>query len=81
MIGCGVTKVVVSGHKDFKAGDLVWGMNGWEEYSLISDPDLLININHPELPLSYYTGIFGTSPVFHNIFIKLSEEHPNSDYK
>lgn len=59
MIGYGVSKVVVSGHKDFKAGDLVWGMIGWEEYSLISDPDFLIKINHPELPLSYYTGILG----------------------
>ncbi|KAF3321751.1 2-alkenal reductase (NADP(+)-dependent)-like protein [Carex littledalei] len=59
MIGYGVSKVVVSGHKDLKAGDLVWGMIGWEEYSLISDPDFLIKINHPELPLSYYTGILG----------------------
>lgn len=60
MIGYGVAKVVVSGHEDLKEGDLVWGMTGWEEYTLISDPDLLTKINHPELPLSYYTGILGT---------------------
>ncbi|KAJ1686306.1 hypothetical protein LUZ63_017696 [Rhynchospora breviuscula] len=59
--GYGVAKVVVSGHKDFKVGDLVLGITGWEEYSLISDPNSLIKINHPELPLSYYTGILGMS--------------------
>ncbi|KAJ4766772.1 Zinc-binding dehydrogenase family protein [Rhynchospora pubera] len=59
MTGYGVAKVVVSGHKDFKVGDLVLGITGWEEYSLISDPNSLIKINHPELPLSYYTGILG----------------------
>jgi NADPH-dependent curcumin reductase CurA len=69
MIGYGVSKVVVSGHKDFKAGDLVWGMIGWEEYSLISDPDFLIKINHPELPLSYYTGILGTLHLFSIILL------------
>lgn len=76
MIGYGVSKVVVSGHKDFKAGDLVWGMIGWEEYSLISDPDFLIKINHPELPLSYYTGILGTLRLFFHYIINLSEKQP-----
>jgi NADPH-dependent curcumin reductase CurA len=32
MIGYGVAKVVVSGHKDFTAGDLVFGMTGWEDH-------------------------------------------------
>uniref|UniRef100_A0A0D3HSN1 Oxidoreductase N-terminal domain-containing protein n=1 Tax=Oryza barthii TaxID=65489 RepID=A0A0D3HSN1_9ORYZ len=30
-INNGVIKVMSSGHPDFKAGDLVWGMTGWEE--------------------------------------------------
>ncbi|CAM0949212.1 unnamed protein product [Alopecurus aequalis] len=55
----GVSKVVASGHQDFKAGDLVWGWIGCEEYSLITHPENLFKINHPELPLSYYTGVLG----------------------
>jgi NADPH-dependent curcumin reductase CurA len=31
MTGFGVSKVVDSSHPDFKAGDYVWGMTGWEE--------------------------------------------------
>jgi NADPH-dependent curcumin reductase CurA len=52
-------KVISSGHQDFKAGDLVWGITGWEEYTVINNPETLFKINHPELPLSYYTGILG----------------------
>uniref|UniRef100_A0A0D9XXX2 Enoyl reductase (ER) domain-containing protein n=1 Tax=Leersia perrieri TaxID=77586 RepID=A0A0D9XXX2_9ORYZ len=58
---CGVMKVVSSGHLDFKAGDLVWGMTGWEEYTLIDNPKYLHRINYPEFPLSYYTGILGVA--------------------
>jgi NADPH-dependent curcumin reductase CurA len=55
----GVCKVIASGHQDFKVGDLVWGMTGWEEYTLIHNPESFFKINHPELPLSYYTGVLG----------------------
>uniref|UniRef100_A0A0A9CXQ3 Oxidoreductase N-terminal domain-containing protein n=1 Tax=Arundo donax TaxID=35708 RepID=A0A0A9CXQ3_ARUDO len=48
----GVSRVVASGHPDFKVSDLVWGMTGWEEYTLIPNPESLFKINHPELPLS-----------------------------
>uniref|UniRef100_A0A453JZZ9 Oxidoreductase N-terminal domain-containing protein n=1 Tax=Aegilops tauschii subsp. strangulata TaxID=200361 RepID=A0A453JZZ9_AEGTS len=34
-------------------------MSGCEEYTLITDPESLFKINHPELPLSYYTGVLG----------------------
>ncbi|KAG8082534.1 hypothetical protein GUJ93_ZPchr0014g46801 [Zizania palustris] len=58
--GYGVGKVVDSSHPGFKAGDYVWGSTGWEDYSLIKDPSkALFVIRHPELPLSYYTGILG----------------------
>uniref|UniRef100_A0A0E0RF91 Enoyl reductase (ER) domain-containing protein n=1 Tax=Oryza rufipogon TaxID=4529 RepID=A0A0E0RF91_ORYRU len=53
----GVMKVISSGHLDFKAGDLVWGMTGWEEYTLINNPESLFKINYPEFPLSNYTGV------------------------
>ncbi|KAF0888817.1 hypothetical protein E2562_017811 [Oryza meyeriana var. granulata] len=56
----GVMKVVSSGHPDFKAGDLVWGITGWEEYTLINNPKSSIyKINYSEFPLSYYTGVLG----------------------
>ncbi|KAF0888819.1 hypothetical protein E2562_017813 [Oryza meyeriana var. granulata] len=42
-----------------KLETFVWGMTGWEEYTLINNPESLIKINHPELPLSYYTGVLG----------------------
>ncbi|XP_048333060.2 2-alkenal reductase (NADP(+)-dependent) [Ziziphus jujuba] len=57
--GYGVAKILESGHPDFKEGDLVWGTTGWEEYSLITDPQQLFKINHTDVPLSYYTGILG----------------------
>ncbi|XP_077229389.1 2-alkenal reductase (NADP(+)-dependent)-like [Tasmannia lanceolata] len=59
IIGYGVSKVVDSGHPDFKAGDLVWGITGWEEFSLISMPEALTKIKYNDVPLSYYTGILG----------------------
>ncbi|CAN6344731.1 unnamed protein product [Urochloa humidicola] len=59
VVGLGVSRVVGSGHPDFEVGDYVWGMTGWEEYSLIPNPESLFKINHPEMPLSYYTGVLG----------------------
>ncbi|XP_059447509.1 2-alkenal reductase (NADP(+)-dependent)-like [Corylus avellana] len=57
--GHGVGKVLDSAHPKFKQGDLVWGVTGWEEYSLITQTDYLFKIEHTDVPLSYYTGILG----------------------
>ncbi|KAG5530420.1 hypothetical protein RHGRI_025390 [Rhododendron griersonianum] len=57
--GYGVARVIDSGHPNVKIGDLVWGMTGWEEYSLITEPETLFKIEHTDVPLSYYTGILG----------------------
>ncbi|XVF37461.1 hypothetical protein REPUB_Repub20aG0010200 [Reevesia pubescens] len=57
--GFGVAKVLDSGHPEFKEGDLFWGMTGWEEYSLLTETQGLFKIQHPDVPLSYYTGILG----------------------
>ncbi|KAF7047972.1 hypothetical protein CFC21_056805 [Triticum aestivum] len=54
-----VGEVVDSTHPEFDAGDLVWGMSAWEEYTLITQTEGLFKINHPELPLSHYTGVLG----------------------
>lgn len=57
--GLGVGKVLDSGNPDFKVGDYVWGMTGWEEYSLITSTEFLFKITHSDIPLSYYTGLLG----------------------
>lgn len=60
--GYGVGKVLESGDPKFKEGDLVWGITGWEEYSLITGTatQSLFKIhNTHDAPLSYYTGILG----------------------
>uniref|UniRef100_A0A7N2RCQ3 Uncharacterized protein n=1 Tax=Quercus lobata TaxID=97700 RepID=A0A7N2RCQ3_QUELO len=55
----GVTKVLDSGHPNFKKDDLVWGSTGWQEYSLITDFQHLFKTQHTDVPLSYYTSILG----------------------
>uniref|UniRef100_A0A7N0U6H2 Uncharacterized protein n=1 Tax=Kalanchoe fedtschenkoi TaxID=63787 RepID=A0A7N0U6H2_KALFE len=57
--GFGVSEVVDSTHPSYKIGDLVWGLTGWEEYTLLQDPQALFKIDHTDVPLSYYTGILG----------------------
>ncbi|XP_043693775.1 2-alkenal reductase (NADP(+)-dependent)-like [Telopea speciosissima] len=56
-----VATVVDSNHPNFKEGDLVWGITGWEEYSLITETNFLHKVEHTDVPLSYYTGILGMS--------------------
>lgn len=59
LTGFGVSKVVDSRDPNFKKGDLVWGITGCEEYSLIAEPDILFKIEHTDVPLTYYTGLLG----------------------
>ncbi|CAL5414228.1 unnamed protein product [Camellia sinensis] len=59
IIGYGVARVLDSGHPNFKKGDLVWGMTGWEEYSVIKAPESVFKIQNTNVPLSYYIGILG----------------------
>ncbi|KAI8003537.1 2-alkenal reductase (NADP(+)-dependent) [Camellia lanceoleosa] len=59
IIGYGVARVLDSGHPNFKKDDLVWGMTGWEEYSVIKAPENVFKIQNTNVPLSYYTGILG----------------------
>ncbi|WVZ17585.1 hypothetical protein V8G54_010567 [Vigna mungo] len=59
LTGLGVSKVIESGHPDYKKGDLVWGMTKWEEFSLVPATQIDFKIEHTDVPLSYYTGILG----------------------
>lgn len=58
--GFGVSRVVHSNHPDFQPGDFVTGMTGWEGYSVISNANGLVKIQHQQdIPLSYYVGLLG----------------------
>ncbi|KAI5004894.1 hypothetical protein ZWY2020_032137 [Hordeum vulgare] len=61
--GFGVAQVVRSSLPGLAAGDLVSGVTGWEDYSVIKPPfaDQLTKIRREEdgVPLSYYTGVLG----------------------
>ncbi|XP_026432544.1 2-alkenal reductase (NADP(+)-dependent)-like [Papaver somniferum] len=61
IIGYAVSEVLDSGNPNFKKGDYVWGLVGWEQYSLIENPHAmaLTKIDYTDVPLSYYTGILG----------------------
>ncbi|XP_024008135.1 NADPH-dependent oxidoreductase 2-alkenal reductase isoform X3 [Eutrema salsugineum] len=60
IVGLGVSKVIDSGHPDYKKGDLLWGLVGWEEYTVITlTPYSHFKIHHTDVPLSYYTGLLG----------------------
>ncbi|XP_026422527.1 2-alkenal reductase (NADP(+)-dependent)-like isoform X2 [Papaver somniferum] len=61
IIGHAVSEVLDSGNPNFKQGDYVWGLVGWEQYSLIENPHpmALTKIDYTDVPLSYYTGILG----------------------
>lgn len=76
-----MAKVLESGDPKFKEGDFVWGMTGWEEYSLITATQALFKIHDTDVQLSYYTGILGIflvlfSPNFEvDVFGKLLLRH------
>ncbi|XP_073306355.1 2-alkenal reductase (NADP(+)-dependent) [Primulina huaijiensis] len=57
--GLGVSKVLDSDDPNFKPGDIVSGLTGWEEYSLIYKHEHLRKVESDKMPLSYYTGLLG----------------------
>lgn len=64
--GFGVSRVLHSKNHNFKAGDVVTGLTGWEEYSVIHNTAQLRKIeqNHDDhesvpIPLSFYVGLLG----------------------
>eukprot|EP01098_Paradermamoeba_levis_P007779 TRINITY_DN323_c0_g2_i4.p1 TRINITY_DN323_c0_g2~~TRINITY_DN323_c0_g2_i4.p1 ORF type:complete len:351 (+),score=125.45 TRINITY_DN323_c0_g2_i4:1279-2331(+) len=68
MTGGGVSEVFRSTHPDYKVGDIVQGMIGWEEYTtVISDAaiqgrglkKLPAEVKSLGVPLSYFIGVLG----------------------
>lgn len=54
-----VGTIVDSKHPDFEVGDIVYGLNGWEEYSLSNGYFLTKVPTDNQFPLHYYLSIFG----------------------
>ena len=55
-----MSRVVDSDNPNFKPGDLICGLTGWEEYSLIHTTQQLRKIQHQDdIPLSYHLGLLG----------------------
>ncbi|KAK9149658.1 hypothetical protein Scep_008415 [Stephania cephalantha] len=59
--GYGVGRVVASAKAGFEKGDLVAGVIGWEEYTLVHEGTMLNKLSTTEFPLSYHVGILGFS--------------------
>lgn len=63
--GFGVSQVVNSDNPDFKPGDYVTGITGWEEYTFIrpnQNPIQQLRKIHPHhhhIPLSFHLGLLG----------------------
>lgn len=78
--GFGVAKVVDSRHTNFKKGDFIWGMTGWEEYSFISETEQVSKIEHTDdVPLSYYAGLLGKF-LWHDEFFLIDFRTNDYDY-
>ena len=61
--GPSVGRVVKSNHSDYVAGDIVFALNHWEDYSLCNAESILLEKLHPQgdTPISYYVGPLGGS--------------------
>lgn len=60
--GFGLARVIDSDDDNYKTGDIIGGIIGWEEYSLLRSSDNLqlrkIQLDD-DIPLSYHLGLLG----------------------
>lgn len=61
--GPSIGRVVESKNPNFKAGDIAWGLNHWEDYSVMDDDTILLEKLQvrPDIPMTYYVGGLGGS--------------------
>jgi len=55
----GIGRVEKSNHPNFQEGDIVQGMLGWQEYSVVDGRALTKLPKDSQLPLTAYLGLFG----------------------
>jgi len=58
-----VGRIVASNNPDYKAGEIVFALSHWEDYSVLDADAILLEKLHPKegTPLSYYVGPLGGS--------------------
>lgn len=71
--GFGVSRVIDSDNPDYKPGDFISGITGWEEYSLVHRTGQLRKIHPDDIPLSFNVGLLGMLPMWYNNKINM---HP-----
>ncbi|KAL6006318.1 hypothetical protein ACLOJK_040365 [Asimina triloba] len=59
----GIGRVMVSDHPEYAKDDIVVGLIGWTEYSVVKGGVWLRKINAAQFPLSYHVGILGFSGI------------------
>lgn len=71
--GPSVARVITSHLEGFEAGDMIFGLHHWEDYSLSGANTVLLSKLSPEpdIPLSYYSGGLGGSG--HTAYVGLHE--------
>ncbi|KAG6498807.1 hypothetical protein ZIOFF_038556 [Zingiber officinale] len=55
----GVGKVVASGRAELEEGDVVAGLLGWEQYTVVRPGTVLMKVDAKDLPISYYASVLG----------------------
>ncbi|KAG6494844.1 hypothetical protein ZIOFF_042626 [Zingiber officinale] len=55
----GVGRVVSSGRAELEEGDVVAGMLGWEQYTVVRPGTVLMKVDAKDLPLSCYASVLG----------------------
>src|SRR5215472_4427781 len=56
-------KVVASRHPNYREGDAVMGMLGWQEYAISDGSTITRNVKESDLPLSLSLGVLGLNGV------------------
>lgn len=69
--------VTDSRERTIKAGDVVYGFLGWQDYALATRADLLSHIPQPRAPLSTYAGVLGMPGV--TAWLALNDIAPPSE--
>ncbi len=54
-----VGRVAASRHPDYRAGDIVTGLFGWQDYAAIDGPEIQRRITDTDLPMSTALGVLG----------------------
>jgi NADPH-dependent curcumin reductase CurA len=73
--GAGIAKIIASENDNYKIGDIVATIIGWEEYTIVSKESPMQKINNElNFPLTHYLGILGMpgATAYHG-FINIGE--------